>query len=271
MIGAIIGDIAGSRFEFHNNKSTEFDLLVPLDRFTDDTVMTVAIADAIITEEDRRPLATKFVAYMQAYGRQFPGRGYGGRFGKWIYANDPHPYNSWGNGSAMRVAAAGWVCETLRETTALAELTAVVTHNHPEGLIGAKAIAGCIFLARTGASKEAIREYVRTAFGTVSPRYKLDFTLDEIRPSYTFNVSCQGSCPEAIEAFLESDSFEHAIRLAISIGGDSDTIAAMTGAIAEAFYGVPKEIEEAAMAFLDPALRDVVERFRGLKKVGVKQ
>ncbi len=271
MLGAIIGDIVGSRFEFHNHKDTDFDFFAPMDHFTDDTVMTVAIADALMAKDDPRPLATRFVAYMQKWGRKYPHASYGGRFRKWIWQENPQPYNSWGNGSAMRVSPAGWVCESLRETTALAELTAIVTHNHPEGLIGAKAIADSMFLARAGATKDDIREYVRAKYGPISEGYRLDFTLDEIRPAYEFDVSCQGSCPQAIEAFLESDSFENAIRLAVSIGGDSDTIAAMTGAIAEAHYGIPKELEEQAMAYLPQEMADVVNRFRNLKAVGEKQ
>ena len=247
MLGALIGDICGSVYEWDNCKNIEqIELFKDGCYPTDDSVMTVAVARALMDASGRsdRTTHTLLVDSMQYFGHLFPDAGYGGTFYHWLKDNHREAYNSWGNGSAMRVAAAGWLYDSLEETLKYARITAEVTHNHPEGIKGAEAIAACIFLARTGHSKEEIRDYVEKNF------YKLNFTLDEIRPYYEFDVSCQGSCPQAIEAFLESNSFEDAIKLAISIGGDSDTIAAMTGAIAEAFYGIPKEIEEKAIGTL---------------------
>ena len=244
MLGAIIGDICGSRYEFDNNKSYgHIRLFKEGSCPTDDSVMTAAVARALMDSAgmEHPEVFTALVDSMHYYGHLFSRAGYGGRFRTWLKESLRKPYNSYGNGSAMRVSAVGWMYPTLEETLEYAEISACVTHDHPEGIKGAKAIAAAIFLARTGASKEQIRAYTEANF------YKLDFTLDEIRPTYRFNETCQGSCPQAIEAFLESSSFEDAVKLAISVGGDTDTIAAMTGSIAEAFYGVPAEI--AAMAF----------------------
>ena len=258
MFGAIVGDIAGSRFEWRNIKTKEFELL-PHNRHcrpTDDTVMTLAVAQAILdcggTWDE---LSRNAVKRMQEMGRKYPRAGYGGRFKRWISDDDPQPYNSWGNGAAMRVSACGFAAATLDEAKELSAAVTRVTHDHPEGMKGAEATAAAIFLARSGKSMNEIREYVEANY------YKLDFTLAEIRPAYSFDVSCQGSVPQAIEAFLESTGFEDAVRDAVSIGGDSDTIAAITGGIAEAYYGVPADIREAAAAFLYPDQLAVVNAF----------
>ncbi len=231
MLGAIIGDVIGSRFEWDNVKSKQFDLFNPRCRFTDDSVLTIAVADAILNSKSYQDAILE-------YGKRYPGVGYGGRFKEWLRMDDPQPYNSWGNGSAMRVSPVGWAFNTEAEVMNAARLSAIVTHNHPEGVKGAQAVAMCIFLARNGKSKQEIKEYVELVF-----EYNLNERLDDIRFVYKFDVSCQGSVPESIIAFLESTDFEDAIRNAISIGGDSDTIACIAGAIAEAFYkDIPENI-----------------------------
>ena len=266
MIGAIVGDIAGSRFEWHNRKSKRFTLLKgehesrhPC-RFTDDSVMTLAVADAIMKWREAGggsydALSTKAIASMQEFGRRYPHAGYGGAFRRWLGAADPRPYNSWGNGAAMRVSACGWAGRTPDEVKAMSRAVTEVTHNHPEGIKGAEATAVATFLARTGKSKEEIKEVV------VRDYYPLDFTLDEIRPGYEFDVSCQGSVPQALEAFFESTSFEDAIRNAISIGGDSDTIGAICGAVAGAYYSVPDDIRAKTETFLDAHLLKTLHDF----------
>ena len=266
MIGAIVGDVAGSRFEWHNRKTKRFTLLRAKGEsrhpcyFTDDTVMTLAVADAIMKWRENGggaydALSAETVMSMQNFGRRYPHAGYGGAFRRWLKDENPQPYNSWGNGSAMRVSACGWAGQTLDEVKALSRAVTEVTHNHPEGIKDAEATAVATFLARTGKSMEEIKEVV------VRDYYPLDFTLDEIRPSYEFDVSCQGSVPPALVAFFESTSFEDAIRNAISIGGDSDTIAAITGAVAGAYYGVPEDIREKAERFLDPCLLETLHAF----------
>ncbi|KKB50000.1 hypothetical protein HMPREF1212_03160 [Parabacteroides sp. HGS0025] len=233
MTGAIAGDIIGSVYEFDNIKTTDFPLFTNESDYTDDTIMTVAVADWLLNGGD-------LAKVMQRYGREYPypTGGYGGRFSGWLREKDPLPYNSWGNGSAMRVSAVGWMFDSLEKTLEVAKETAVVTHNHPEGIKGAQATAAAIYLARTGKSKQDIKQYIETAFS-----YDLGRTCDEIRPFYRFNESCQGTVPEAIIAFLDSSDFEDAIRLAVSLGGDSDTLACITGGIAEAFYGIPEDIK----------------------------
>ena len=243
MLGAIIGDMVGSIYEFHNHKSKEFPLFNSKCFPTDDSIMTIAVAKAILENDGKSEgLEDKAVEWMQKIGRQYPNCGYGGRFYEWMYARKPHPYNSFGNGAAMRVSACGWAGKTLEEVKALSRAVTIVTHNHPEGVKGAEATACAIFLARTGHSKEEIRSFIEDNY------YTLDFTIDEIRPTYEFNESCQGTVPQAIEAFLESDSFEDAIRTAVSVGGDSDTLAAITGGIAEAFYGIQEELRKQAIS-----------------------
>jgi type I restriction enzyme M protein len=242
MFGAIIGDMVGSIYEFHNHRSKEFPLFNSKCFPTDDSIMTIAVAKAILENDGKSDgLENKTVEWMQKIGRQYPNCGYGGHFYEWMFARNPHPYNSFGNGAAMRVSACGWAGKTLEEVKALSHAVTVVTHNHPEGVKGAEATACAIFLARTGHSKEEIRSFIEENY------YTLDFTIDEIRPTYEFNETCQGTVPQAIEAFLESTSFEDAIRIAISVGGDSDTLAAITGSIAEAFYGIPEELKRQAI------------------------
>lgn len=266
MIGAIVGDIVGSRFEWHNRKTKRFTLLRAKGEsrhpcyFTDDTVMTLAVADAIMKWRQNGggaydALSAETVMSMQNFGRRYPHAGYGGAFRRWLRDEFPQPYNSWGNGSAMRVSACGWAGQTLDEVKALSRAVTEVTHNHPEGIKGAEATAVATFLARTGKSMDEIKAVI------VRDYYPLDFTLDEIRPGYEFDVSCQGSVPPALEAFFESTSFEDAIRNAVSIGGDSDTIAAITGAVAGAYYGVPEDIREKAERFLDPCLLETLHAF----------
>lgn len=258
MLGAIIGDIIGSRFEFHNIKTKEFTLFHPLCDFTDDSVMTLAVTCALLdSKTDYSDLSQKAIQYMQKLGAElYPnGRGYGGMFRKWLQSDNPQPYNSWGNGAAMRISPCGWIGKDLEEVKKLSRLVTEVTHNHPEGIKGAEAVSCAVYLARTGAELDQIRDFIMDNY------YNVDFTLDDIRDSYFFDVSCQGSVPQALVAFFESTDFEDAIRNAISIGGDSDTIGAITGAIAEAYYGIPKEIEDMAMTYLDDNFKKVLQLF----------
>lgn len=256
MIGAIIGDIVGSVYEWHDIKTKDFPPFREECFFTDDTVMTVAVAEALMKGGRKQD----FITAMKKYGRMYPDAGYGGRFGGWLFSDSVEPYNSWGNGSAMRVAAVGWWAKSLDEALELAKVSAAVTHDHPEGIKGAQATAACIYLARTGSSKADIRDYIEETFG-----YDLSRTLDEIRPGYRFNESCQDTVPQAVTAFLESTDFEDAIRNAISLGGDSDTLAAITGSIAEGAYGVPEEIRDKALTYLDTPLLEVVKRWESRK------
>ncbi len=253
MMGAIIGDIVGSVYEWNNIKIKAFPLFQDKCFFTDDTVMTIAVAEGLMNGGEK----DDFIDAMKKYGRMYPDAGYGGRFGSWLMTDSREPYRSWGNGSAMRTAAVGWWFDSMEETRAAAALAAGVTHDHPEGIKGAESTVAAIFLARTGHSKAEIKEYVEREFG-----YDLSRTLDEIRPGYWFNESCQGTMPQAIIAFLESTDFEDAIRNAISLGGDSDTLAAITGSIAEAAYGVPQWIKDKAWEYLDEPLREVLGRWR---------
>ena len=257
MLGAIVGDIAGSVYEWGNVKTTEFQLFSRACTFTDDSVMTIAVAHAMLDAFDGENLSQpKLVDIMQSYGRMYPNAGYGGRFYQWIANPHPKPYNSYGNGSAMRVSPVAWVSDDLDTVERLAAATAEVTHNHPEGVKGAQATASSILLARQGADNSVIRSYIEERYG-----YDLSFTIDEIRPAYTFDVSCQGSVPQAIVAFLESTSFENALRLAISLGGDSDTIAAICCSIAQARYGIPAPLAKEAASRLTPHLRSAAETF----------
>ena len=256
MLGAIIGDIVGSRFEWDNIKSKEFGFFDRRCFFTDDSVMTLAVAKAILDCcGDPGRLSDQAVRCMQKIGRPYPDCGYGGRFYGWIYSDDPKPYNSYGNGAGMRVSAVAWAARDLETCIAMSEAVTAVTHNHPEGIKGAEAIAVATYLALHGATKEEIRAQIRQRY------YPLDFTLDEIREDYAFNETCQETIPQAIEAFLESTDFEDAIRNAISIGGDSDTLAACTGAIAEAYYGIPESLRTRAKRYLDRRLLSVLESF----------
>lgn len=256
MIGAVIGDIAGSRFEFHNHRSKEFRMFHPRCSFTDDSVMTLALCDALLkSAQNPEELSTQAVKSMQAIGRPYPHSGYGGRFFYWMYDDNPQPYRSYGNGAAMRVGGCGWAGNSIEEVKALSKAVTEVTHNHPEGLKGAEATAVAVYLARTGSSKDEIRKYITENY------YPLDFTIDEIRPTYQFNETCQDTVPQALEAFLESESFEDAIRTAVSVGGDSDTLAAITGAVAEAYYGIPEDMRASAESYLDQRLLTILKNF----------
>lgn len=252
MIGAIAGDIIGSIYEGRPIKTKEFPLFDRRCRFTDDTVLTIAVADAILRECPYRES-------LHGMGRRYPRAGYGGTFIRWLASDDPQPYNSWGNGAAMRVSPVGFAFSTEEEILRQAKMTAEVSHNHPEGIKGAQATALAVFLARSGMEKELIRARIAEQFD-----YDLDRTVDDIRPSYSFDVSCQGSVPEAIIAFLESCSYEDAVRNAISLGGDSDTLACITGGIADAFYGdVPEPVQREVRARLTPDLLALVDEFCG--------
>lgn len=249
MLGAILGDIVGSRFEFSNIKSKDFDFFHPDCRFTDDSVLSIALADSLLTRSD-------FAAVMRRYYAAYPDAGYGGRFQRW--ARDPTmgPYNSFGNGSAMRVSPVAWFYDDLDRVLEEAARSAAVTHDHPEGIRGAQAIACAIYLARQGRGKKEISSMIQWRFD-----YDLKRTLAEIQPDYSFDVTCQGSVPEAILAFFESCDFEDAVRNAVSLGGDSDTLACMTGSIAEAFFGIPKELSAGVWGYLDAPLTQVTQAF----------
>ena len=250
MIGAIAGDIIGSAHEFGRTKSKDFPLFVPDSTFTDDSVLTVAVARAILTDGD-------YQKAVREIGRRFPAAGYGGFFQSWLRSPDPKPYNSWGNGSAMRVSPVGFAFDTVDEVLREAARTAEFTHNHPEGIKGAQATALAVFLARTEWDKDLIRVEITARVG-----YDLNRTVDGIRPGYGFDESCQRTVPEAIVAFLDSTSYEDAIRNAISLGGDADTLACITGGIAEAFYGpVPTEIRTMAAEILPADLWGITQDF----------
>ena len=251
MLGAIAGDIIGSVHEHIETKTTDFELFVPESRFTDDTVLAVAVADCLVNGLD-------YVDAFHQYFIAYPNAGYGGRFFGWASSGDRDPYNSYGNGSAMRVPAVAYAFESLDDVLAEAERTAAVTHNHPEGIKGAQATAAAIFMARRGKTKQQIKESVEQMFG-----YNLSDSLDRLRPAYEFDVTCQGTVPAALIAFLESTGYEDALRKAISLGGDADTLACITGGVAEAYYGgVPPHIAGPAWAALDDRLRGVVTAFR---------
>lgn len=270
MLGAIIGDIVGSIYEWNNIKTKDFNLFSKKCFFTDDTVMTVAVADAIMNGGK----SENYIESMKLWGKSYLNRGYGGAFYKWLISNSSEPYNSWGNGSAMRVSPCGWVAkldipieEGLKQTEDFAKASAEVTHNHPEGIKGAQAAAAAIFYMRHGKSKNAVKEYKEILKDYIQNKYKyeLQYTLDKIRPTYTFNESCQGTVPQAIISFLESKDFEDAIRNAISLGGDSDTLAAITGSIAEAAYGIPEDIKEKTLSYfndpLDEPIKDLYKKW----------
>lgn len=265
MIGAILGDMIGAPYEFdRGNKSKEFPLFCRYSQFTDDSVMTIAVAEALLDSRFLNDEAIKdaLIQSMRKWGRRYPNAGYGARFSRWLRAKDPQPYGSYGNGSAMRVSAAGWLYDTLDQTRHAAALTAEVTHNHPEGIKGAEATAGAIYLARTGHSKEEIKAYVTREFG-----YDLTRTCDEIRPDYRHVESCQKTVPEAITAFLEGTDFEDAIRTAVSLGGDCDTLTCIAGSIAEAFYGVPAALEAECKSRLPADMLDILCRYQGARRL----
>ena len=264
MYGAILGDIIGSPYEFDKgNKSKDFEMFEGDAGFTDDTVMTIAVAEALTATlgEDDDFIKDSIVYSMKRWGRKYPNAGYGLRFIDWLASTDPKPYDSYGNGSAMRVSSAGWLYDTLEETLHAAKLTSEVTHNHPEGIKGAQATAAAIFMARTGSSKEDIKNYVVSEFG-----YDLSRTCDEIRPAYKHVESCQETVPEAITAFLEGESFEDVIRTAVSLGGDCDTLTCIAGSIAEAFYGVPEDLLDECILRVPAEMYEVIQSFDELRK-----
>ena len=250
LLGAVAGDVIGSAYEWHPTKSMDFELFTPHADFTDDTVMTLAVADWLLNGGD-------LACIMQSYGRRYPHRGYGGRFRTWLGERHPQPYMSFGNGSAMRVSPVGLYASTLEEALELARISASVTHDHPEGIKGAQAIAACVYLRKAGRNEEEIKKYVVQEFG-----YDLDIRLEDIRDHYTFDVTCQGTVPESIIAFMESTDYESAIRLTVSLNGDADTMGAITGGIAEAFYKeIPAHIEEEVMKRLPDEFIEVMKRF----------
>lgn len=252
MIGALAGDIIGSVYEWNNIKTKDFELFSSDCFFTDDSILTVALADTILT-------GTPYTENLKEFARLYPSGGYGESFMAWAFSDESKPYNSWGNGAAMRISPAGWAYQDLETVLRKAEEFTAITHNHPEGIKGGQATAAAVFLARSGESKASIRKYVEQEFG-----YDLSRTIDEIRPDYTFDVSSQGTVPEALIAFMESGDFEDAIRNAVSLGGDTDTLACITGAVAEAFYGgVPEAIEEKVYSFLDKRLAGITREFAG--------
>ena len=257
MIGAIIGDIAGSIYEFNNIKTTDFPIISDDCFFTDDTVMTIAVAEALIKGGRNEAKTEKeMVKAMKKYGKLYPDAGYGGRFSQWLSSSDPKPYNSFGNGSAMRVSPVAWYFHSLEKVEKFAEISAKVTHDHEEGIKGAKATAAAIFLAKNGRNKDYIKRYLEL-------KYKYDFskTLDEIRPSYEFDETCQGTVPVALQVFFEAESFEDTLRKAISMGGDSDTLAAIACSIAEGFYPIPSDIKDRAVAKLDKKLLSILKKW----------
>lgn len=262
MLGAMIGDVVGSRFEWDNIKTKEFDLFTDDCFVTDDSVMTFAIAKAIMESDSNfENLSAKAIEYMQKLGRKYPYCGYGGNFAGWLLSSNPKPYNSWGNGAAMRVSSVAYAGNTIEEVIELSKKVTEVTHNHPEGIKGAEATAVTIYMARTGKSIQEIKDYINEHY------YKIDFKLDDIRDDYTFDVSCQGTVPQALVAFFESVDFEDAIRNAISLGGDSDTLAAIAGSIAEAYYGIPTKVREAAIKYLDKYLSEILFEFESKNQV----
>ena len=264
MYGAFLGDMIGAPYEFDmGGRTKDFPLFCALSKYTDDSVMTAAVAEALMDsihgsdEEIRAAVAGS----MRKWGKRYPDAGYGSRFCRWLRAKDPKPYRSFGNGSAMRVSAAGWLFGTLEETRRAARLTAEVTHNHPEGIRGAESVACAIFLSRTGRGKEEIRAYTEREFG-----YRLSRTCEEIRLVNRHNETCQKTVPEALAAFLEGTGFEDVIRTAVSLGGDCDTIACIAGSVAEAFYGVPEELKETCRRLLPEDLGEVLRRFETFRK-----
>ena len=259
MYGALLGDMIGAPYEFdRGNKTKEFPLFSERSHFTDDSVMTIAVAEALLDSRgtDDAGIRRALVKSMRKWGGRYPNAGYGRKFRRWLRSEDPQPYGSYGNGSAMRVSSAGWLFDTLQETRRMARLSAEVTHNHPEGLKGAEATASAIFLARTGRGKDEIRQYIVREFG-----YDLSRSCDQIRPEYYHTESCQKTVPEAITAFLEGEDFEDVIRTAVSLGGDCDTLTCIAGSIAEAFYGVPEPLKAECMIRLPKDMAEILIRF----------
>ncbi len=263
MYGAILGDIIGSPYEFDmGGKTKDFPLFSRNSTFTDDTVMTIAVAEALMDTAGKadEEILDAIAASMRSWGLRYPHSGYGARFINWLHDSKMGPYGSCGNGSAMRVSSAGWLYESLEDTRKAAALSAKITHDHPEGIKGAEAVASAIFMARTGSSKEEIRNYITREFC-----YDLSRTCDEIRPGYYHVETCQKSVPEAITAFLEGRDFEDTVRLAVSLGGDTDTIACIAGSMAEAYFGVPEPLKKECLARLPEDMRAVLARFESRK------
>lgn len=263
MYGAVIGDIVGSPFEFDRSpKVKNFGPLFTEESFfTDDSVMTFAVAEALLSSEKKdsdRTIMQNLVRCMQRWGREYPNAGYGGRFVHWLWSQNPEPYGSFGNGSAMRVSAAGWLYDSMQRTREIAQLTALVSHNHPEGIKGAESVAAAIYMARNGFSKEEIKKYIIKEFD-----YDFSRTLDEIRPSYRHVESCQETVPEAFTAFFEGEDFEDVIRNAVSLGGDCDTLTCIAGAIGDAYFGVPQWILDECLKKLDLEMRKLLLEVRG--------
>lgn len=261
MIGAILGDIIGSPYEFDaGDKTKDFPLFSEESQFTDDSVMTLAVARGFLDSPsgaDDEIIRKNLEKAMHEVGQRYPDAGYGERFGMWLFLEGYEPYNSYGNGSAMRVSSVAWLFDDLESVRHAARLSAEVTHNHPEGIKGAESTAAAIFLARTGHSKDEIKSYIEQSFG-----YDLNRTCDEIRPTYHHIESCQRTVPEAIIAFLEGDGFEDVIRTAVSLGGDCDTVAAIAGSIAEGFYGVPNDLKIECRRRLTDDLLEILNRFQ---------
>lgn len=263
MYGTILGDIIGCPFEFdRGDKTKDFKLFSRRSHFTDDSVMTLAVCETLLKvgqDATVKEIEDAVITSMQSWGRRYPHEGYGGYFRCWLTARHPEPYNSFGKGSAMRVSAAGWLYDSLEKTRVVAKATANVTHNHPEGIKGAESTASAIFMARNGSSKEEIKKYIENEF-----HYDLNRTLDEIRPSFHMHETCQKTVPEAIIAFLEAKDFEDAIRNAVSLGGDTDTLGAITGSIAEAYFGIPEALRSECRNRINKDMRDVVDTFYSL-------
>ena len=262
MLGAVVGDVIGSLYEVNNIKEKDFSLFSNQSRYTDDSVMSCAIAQSCLDyckNKNIEKFRKNVIKNMRTLGRLHINAGYGGTFIRWILTKNPVPYNSWGNGSAMRVSPVAWVSDSIEECEKLAEVSSSVSHNHPEGIKGAKAIASAVFMANNGFDKEDIKDYIEKKY------YDLNFNLDDIRDEYKFDVSCQGSVPQAIKAFLEGNDFEDVVRCAISIGGDSDTIAAMAASIAEAYYGIPKDIVDITNTYLSADLKQILNEFDYLR------
>ncbi len=256
MLGAIIGDIAGSRFEWHNIKTKDFTLFTEQCFPTDDSIMTLAVAKAVLEKDKtQKSLSSLSIKYMQEFGRRYPHAGYGVRFAEWLEKDDPAPYNSFGNGAAMRVSPCAYAAKSLEEAVSMSNEVTSVSHNHIEGMKGAEALTAAVYMALNGRSVSAIKDYIDKNY------YEIDFTLDQIRPSYAFDESCQGTVPQALAAFFESTSFEDAVRNAVSLGGDSDTLACIAASVAGAYYGIPVYIRRTALKFLDDNLKGVLFAF----------
>ena len=260
MYGAIIGDIVGSQFEFdRGNKSRDFELFSKECKFTDDTVMTVAVAEALLDagkDADEKTIKEELIRSLKKWGKAYPRAGYGNRFKQWVLTDKSEPYGSYGNGSAMRVSPAGWLYDSMERTREVARWTAEITHNHPEGVKGAESTAAAIFMARHGKSKKEIKECIVEEFN-----YDLSRTLDDIRPGYHHVESCQETVPEAITAFLEGVDFEDVVRGAVSLGGDCDTLTCIAASIGEAFFGIPEELKKETLKRIDPEMREIYENF----------